>query len=94
MYTDGLARRIPYVDTRPGAITDFYFRIFFFFSRSTKDHLRMRMEETGWTNMLTKMITTSITKRVESGQDVRSIKFDQLYTDIIEHARGKDWAAR
>lgn len=57
--------------------------------RSVKDHLRMRLTESGWTNQLTQLINESVAKRIESGQTTKNIKFNELYTDIIEKAHGK-----
>lgn len=45
--------------------------------------------ESGWTDQLHKLIQDAIVKRVENGQTPKNIKFEQLYNDITDHARGK-----
>lgn len=47
----------------------------------------MRLMESGWTNNLTHYIKNRIAKRLEAGQAKNSIKFEQLYNDVITRAR-------
>lgn len=49
----------------------------------------MRLMESGWTNQLSHLIKNAIGKRIESGQTPNTIKFEQLYGDVNEPARGK-----
>lgn len=56
---------------------------------SVKDHVRMRLMESGWTNNLTHYIKNRIAKRIEDGQAKNSIKFEELYDDVITRARCK-----
>lgn len=51
----------------------------------------MRLMESGWTDKLSKLIQDAITKRLENGQMPNNIKFEQLYSDITDDARGKDF---
>lgn len=50
----------------------------------------MRLMESGWTDELGLIVRQAISKRVEEGQASNTIKFEQLYNDVIEDARGKN----
>lgn len=52
----------------------------------------MRLMESGWTNQLSQLIKNAIGKRIEGGQTPNTIKFEQLYGDVIDPARGKSSA--
>lgn len=49
----------------------------------------MRLMECGFTDQLNRLVNESIVKRVEGGESIENIKFDELYTDIAQTARGK-----
>lgn len=48
----------------------------------------MKLTEGGWVELLTQLIKSAIDKRIEDGQTTKTIKFDQLYGDVITKARG------
>lgn len=54
-----------------------------------KDHLRMRLIESGWTENLNEIIKNSVRERLSRGQLINEIKFEQLYQDVALKARGK-----
>lgn len=49
----------------------------------------MRLMESGWTDQLNHIVKNAIVKRVAEGQATNTIKFEQLYSDVIDEARGK-----
>lgn len=49
----------------------------------------MRLMESGWTDQLGHIVKNAIVKRVTEGQAANTIKFEQLYSDVIDEARGK-----
>lgn len=49
----------------------------------------MRLMENGWTDQLSHIVKDAIIKRVTEGQATNTIKFEQLYSDVIDKARGK-----
>jgi hypothetical protein len=63
--------------------------IFIIFLCSVKDHLRLRLIESGWNDQLNELIQNAVIKRIENGQSANSIKFEQLYNDVVDFARGK-----
>lgn len=63
--------------------------IFIIFLYRVKDHLRLRLIETGWNDQLNQLIQNAIVKRIENGQSANTIKFEQLYKDVIDFARGE-----
>lgn len=56
--------------------------------RRVKDYLRLRLMECGWTDQLSRLVYESIAKRIEGGQTAKNIKFDELYSDVINKAHG------
>lgn len=50
----------------------------------------MRLTESGWIDKVNELVKEAITKRLENGQATNKIKFEQLYTDVIKQARGKN----
>lgn len=68
----------------------YLFNIHYLLNCSVKDHVRMRLMESGWTNNLTHYVKNRIAKRLEAGQTKNSIKFEQLYDDVITRARCKN----
>ncbi|XP_050421033.1 uncharacterized protein LOC126833634 [Adelges cooleyi] len=57
------------------------------FEKLVKDHLRMRLMESGWTAQLNEMIKNSVKARLAAGQVLSTIKFEQLYKDVAIEAR-------
>lgn len=57
---------------------------------SVKDHIRLRLMESGWTNQVSKFVKNAISKRIENDQAPNTIKFEQLYEDVINKARGEN----
>jgi hypothetical protein len=52
-----------------------------------KDHLRIRLMETGWTDQVGLLVQNAIDRRAADGQVVDTIKFEQLYEDVRKKAR-------
>lgn len=50
----------------------------------------MRLMESGWTDQVGLIVKNAISKRLEEGQSSKTIKFEQLYKDVIDNARGKN----
>lgn len=63
--------------------------IFIIFLDSIKDHLRLRLIESGWNDQVNELIQNAVIKRIENGQSANTIKFEQLYNDVVDFARGK-----
>jgi len=57
------------------------------YDKLVKDHMRMRLTESGWIDKVNGLVKEAITKRLENGQATNKIKFEQLYTDVIKQAR-------
>ncbi|XP_025406974.1 uncharacterized protein LOC112680952 [Sipha flava] len=57
------------------------------YDKLVKDHLRLRLIESGWNDQLNELIQNAVIKRIENGQSANSIKFEQLYNDVVDFAR-------
>lgn len=62
-----------------------------FFVCSVKDHLRLRLIDSGWNDKLNQLIQSAIIKRTENGQTANTIKFEELYKDVVDDARGESF---
>ncbi|XP_050544060.1 uncharacterized protein LOC126907073 [Daktulosphaira vitifoliae] len=57
------------------------------YEKLVKDHLRMRLIESGWSENLNEIIKNSVKERLAGGQFINAIKFEQLYQDVALKAR-------
>jgi len=55
---------------------------------SVKDRITIRLIETKWIDKVEKLIYTTLQKRNENGQDIYTVKFEELYRDVCAKARG------
>jgi len=44
--------------------------------------------ESGWTDQLERILKSAVSKRVAEGQAPKNIKFEQLFNDAFDKARG------
>lgn len=66
-------------------------KLIIFFVCSVKDHLRLRLIDSGWNDKLNQLIQSAIIKRTENGQTANTIKFEELYKDVVDDARGESF---
>jgi len=60
----------------------------FFFLSSVKDRLCIRLIETKWVEEVEKLIYAALQKRNKEGQDLTTVKFEDLYQEVCAKARG------
>lgn len=52
-----------------------------------KDRLSIRLIETKWVDEVEKLVYAALQKRNKDGQDLTTVKFEELYQDVRAHAR-------
>jgi len=60
----------------------------FFLLCSVKDRISIRLIETKWVDKVENLIYVALQKRNDRGQDLTTVKFEELYQDVCEIARG------
>jgi len=60
----------------------------FFLLCSIKDRISIRLIETKWIDEVEKLIYATLQKRNEKGQDLTTVKFEELYKDVCAKSRG------
>jgi len=55
---------------------------------SVKDRLSIRLIETKWVNKVEKLTYAVLKKRNKKGQDLTTVKFEELYQEVSAKARG------
>lgn len=58
--------------------------------RSVTDHFRLRLMDTGWAQNVVRFMKDDVIKRIENGQTTLTVKFEELYKDIVDKARGEN----